>query len=225
MSNPTIQAELRTSSGKGAARKLRRANRIPAVAYGGSGQAISISIDPQDLTSLRQGDLGWNQPVQINVEGGESVDLALLQAVDRHPISGAFLHADFRRLDANAEISVKVPLVLEGSAPGVAVGGLLNQQVRALAVRCQPKDIPAGIAVDISKLEVGDRLMLSELKLPAGVVSSVDETSVVSVAGRRGAREDELLEGDGDEAEAGAEGADAEGGEGSAEGAGEESGS
>ena len=194
MSNPTIHAEMRTSTGKGSARKLRRAERMPAVAYGGTADSMPLTIDPHDIEKLRKSPLGWNQPVQIEVDGGQSVDLAMLKAVDKHPISGVLLHADFVRLEAGVAVLVNVPVRIEGSAAGVALGGLLNVQIRTLPVRCLPKDIPTGIEVDVSKLEVGDRLMLSKVKLPAGVVATISDTPVVSVVGRRGSREEEVEE-------------------------------
>jgi large subunit ribosomal protein L25 len=210
MSNPTIHAEIRTEKGKGVARTLRRAGRMPAVAYGGGNDAQVLSIEPSALQELKSGPLGWNQPVKIEVAGGDTVALAMLKAVDKHPISGAFLHADFLTLDAKQAVKVEVPLRLVGTAPGVALGGLLNQQLRTLTVSCLPGDIPAGIALDVSKLEVGDRLLLSELKMPKGVAAMIADQPLVSVSGRRGSRLDE----EGDEAEGGeAEGGEAEGGE------------
>jgi len=210
MSNPTIHAEFRTDKGKGVARTLRRAGRMPAVAYGGGNDAQALSIDPSDLQKLKGGPLGWNQPVKIEVAGGDTVALAILKAVDKHPISGAFLHADFLTLDAKQTVKVDVPLKLEGTAPGVALGGLLNQQLRTLTVSCLPADIPPGILVDVSKLQVGDRLLLSELKMPKGVASLIVDQPLVSVSGRRGSRIDEEEDAAGG---AGAEAGDAEAGD------------
>lgn len=210
MSNPTIHAELRTDKGKGVARTLRRAGRMPAVAYGGGSDAQVLSIDPSELQKLKGGPLGWNQPVKIEVAGGATVALAMLKAVDKHPISGVFLHADFLTLDAKQAVKVEVPLKLVGTAPGVALGGLLNQQLRTLTVSCLPGDIPAGISLDVGKLEVGDRLLLSELKMPKGVTSLIADQPLVSVSGRRGSQLDEGEDGaEGEEAE----GTEAEAGE------------
>jgi large subunit ribosomal protein L25 len=178
---------------------------MPAIAYGGDGGPVSLTIDPREIETLRAGSLGWNQPVQIEVAGGEPVALALLKAVDRHPVSGVLLHVDFVRLAAGAQVSVKVPLRIEGVAPGVSLGGLLNQQIRTLTVCCLPGDIPPGIGVDVSTMHVGDRILLSELRLPAGVTATIDDTPVVSVVGRRGGgldEEDETGDGEG-ETEAG----------------------
>ncbi len=216
MSNPTIHAELRTNSGKGVARSLRRGGRMPAVAYGGGTEALPLSIDPKELVTLRSGPLGWNQPVKIEVDGGDGVALAMLKAVDKHPVSGEILHADFVRVDAKSEVKVAVPLRIEGTAPGVAMGGLLNQQLRTLQVLCLPSAIPAGISLDVSGLEVGDRLLLSQLTLPKGVTSLVSDQPVVSVSGRRGGP-DEFDE----EAEAETEEGAEEGAEASAEESGE----
>jgi len=216
MSNPTIQAELRTDTGKGRARKLRRAGLLPAVAYGGTGKALILTINPRDLESLRKGTLGWNQPVNLEVTGGESVGTAILKAVDKHPISGQLLHADFIRLEEGAMISLQVPLLIEGEAPGVVEGGLLNVPQRSLPVRCLASNIPHGIAVNVSELELGNRVMLSEITLPAGVTTMLEDCALVSVVGRRGGSlEDELAALDAEQAE-GEEGA--EGAEGAAEG-------
>ena len=222
MSNPTIHAELRTNSGKGVARGLRRGGRMPAVAYGGDAEAMPLSIDPKELVTLRSGPLGWNQPVKIEVDGGDSVALAMLRAVDKHPISGEFLHADFMRLDAKTAVVVEVPLRIEGTAPGVAMGGLLNRQLRTLRVRCLPDAIPAGVIVDVSKLEVGDRLLLSELTLPKGVTALISDQPLVSVTGRRGLASDLDDEDAAEGAEGAAEEGAAEGGD--SEAASEESG-
>ena len=131
MSNPTLQAEQRSDTGKGVARKLRAAGRMPAVAYGGSAAAQNLTINPEQILGLKRGPLGWNQPVSIDVDGGDNVELAMLQAVDKHPITGQLLHADFVRVDAKQAVVVAVPLRVEGTAPGVAMGGRLNQQLRA----------------------------------------------------------------------------------------------
>jgi len=177
---------------------------MPAVAYGGGTEALPLSIDPKELVTLRAGPLGWNQPVKIEIDGGDGVALAMLKAVDKHPISGEILHADFVRLDPKTAVKVAVPLRIEGTAPGVAMGGLLNQQLRTLQVLCLPSAIPAGIALDVSRLEVGDRLLLSQLALPKGVTALESDQPVVSVSGRRGGQDDEE-----DAAEDGAEAGDA----------------
>lgn len=223
MNTQTIQAAARAESGKGIAHKLRAAGRIPAVAYGPSVASQQLSLDPKALLDLRKSPLGWNQPIAIEVDGGDNVTLALLHAVQRHPVSGKVLHADFLCIEEGSEVTVKVPLRLTGKAPGEALGGRISQPKRDLAVVCTPDTIPNAIEIDISGLNVGDRILLSELAVPKGVrVSLAFDGPAVSCVGRRGGAAEELEEADaaaaaaasaaaaGDEA---GEGGDAEGGD------------
>jgi len=207
MNTQTIQAEARAESGKGVAHKLRAVGRIPAVAYGATATPQQLSLDPKALQDLRKSPLGWNQPVAIEVDGGDNVNLAVLREVQRHPVSGKFLHADFLCVEEASEITMMVPLRLTGKSPGEALGGRISQPKRSLAVRCTPVSIPSAIEIDISTLHVGDRIMLSEVPVPSGVsVSLAFDAPAVSCVGRRGGLEEEL-----EEDEDGAEGAEAEG--------------
>lgn len=210
MNTQTIQAEARAESGKGVAHKLRAVGRIPAVAYGASGAPQQLSLDPKALLELRKSPLGWNQPVAIEVDGGDNVSLAVLREVQRHPVSGHFLHADFLRVTEASEIVMQVPLRLTGKSPGAALGGRISQPKRALAVRCTPGAIPPAIEIDISELNVGDRIMLSELAVPTGVsVSLKVDLPAVSCVGRRGGDDDDLGEDDAEGEVEAAEGAEA----------------
>ena len=189
MNTQTIQAEARAEAGKGVARKLRASGLIPAVAYGGAGEPVQLALNPRALTDRRKAPLGWNSPVEIEVEGGENVGLALLTAVQKHPISGKLLHADFLRVAADSEVEVKVPLKLSGASPGAALGGRISQPKREVAVLCTPGSIPNGVEIDISSLNIGDRIMLSEVSFPEGVRASFKhDAPAVACVGRRGAR-------------------------------------
>ena len=217
MNTQTIQAEARAESGKGVAHKLHAVGRIPAVAYGASVEPQQLSLDPKALVDLRKSPLGWNSLIAIEVDGGDNVNLAVLQEVQRHPVSGKFLHADFLCVDEASEITMQVPLRLTGKSPGEALGGLISQPKRALSVRCTPATIPSAIEIDISSLHVGDRILLSEVPVPSGVrVLLAFDAPAVSCVGRRGGEDEDL----GEEEEAGAEAegsAEAEAGAGSEE--------
>jgi len=217
MNTQTIQAEARSETGKGQARKLRASDRIPAIAYGGASDPQELSLDPKALAELRKSPLGWNQPVTIEVDGGDNVGLALLRDVQKHPVSGQVLHADFMRVEEGAEVIVQVPMRLVGKSPGEALGGRISQPKRAVAVRCTPSTIPKAVEIDISGLEVGDRVLLSEVKFPAGVQASfAHDAPAVSCVGRRGGADDldEAAEGESEEGAEAAEGSEAaEGGE------------
>jgi large subunit ribosomal protein L25 len=187
MEKQTIHAQLRPEHGKGVARKLRRAGSIPAIAYGGDGEAMSLTLDPAELRQLRKSKLGWNHPVTIEVDGGTDIALALLREVQKHPISGKLLHADFLRVAPDVEVIVQVPLRAEGRAAGEEIGGRISQPYRYVELACLPAAIPETILVDVTPLEIGDKIMLSELDVPEGCrpVFRVDQT-VLSCVGRRG---------------------------------------
>ncbi len=210
----TLNAALRSSTGKGAARKLRAAGRIPATVYGGGGDPVALDLDPDDITNLRRASLGWNTPLGIVVDGGDDVPLAMLRDVQKHPLNGSVLHVDFQRIDETTKVNVKVRLDLEGKAAGAALGGLVSRPTRFVTVACLPKDIPEAIVIDITEMLIGDSVMIDELPVGDGVdVLFKERVPVVAVVGRRGGG---LPEDDDEEGE-GEEGAEAEG-----EGEGEE---
>jgi large subunit ribosomal protein L25 len=215
----TIRAQARTASHKGGARKLRAGKHIPAVAYGGKDGGLTISVDPDALAALRRSPLGLNQPVAIEVEGGPTIPMALLREVQRHPVSGKLLHADFLRIEESKKVLVKVPIRLTGKALGEEAGGRVNQPMRDLEVRCLPKDIPVAIVVDITPIALEKKLTVSQIAMPPGVeaVYRID-TTVVGVTGKKQADEFEAKPAAAAEGAEGAEGAAAEGGEAKAEG-------
>lgn len=209
METQMIRASARQQRGKGAARQLRRGGSIPAIAYGGKVDPQELAIDPQDLAQLRKSRLGWNQPVCIEVDGGERIPLALLRDVQRHPISGKLLHADFLRLAESDEVVIRVPVAIEGKARGQETGAVLSQPRRELEIRCTAARIPQAIPVDVTPLELGDRIVLSQLAMPEGCtpIFQTDYT-VVACVGRRGV--EEIVTEAGAEDEAKAEDAEAE---------------
>ncbi len=220
METQTIQASARTEHGKGVARKLRRSGRIPAVAYGAGGEATSLSLNPAELHQLRKSRLGWNMPVTIEVDGGETIALALLRDVQKHPISRQLLHADFLRVADGETVTVRVPIRLEGKAAGSELGGRIAQPRRFITLVCQPALIPEAVVIDITPLEINDKVTLSELPVPDGCTTVyTTDVTVVACVGRRGGLldEDEL-----DEDAEGAEGAEEGAEDGDAEAAAEE---
>ncbi len=209
MEYQTIQAEARSEAGKGAARRTRRAGRIPAIAYGGGVDAVALSVDPRALRQLHKGVLGWNTPFMLTVDGSDDVGLAMLKDVQKHPTTGALLHADFVRLTADGVVEVNVPVRLLGKAPGIEEGGKLNQPMRALVVRCLPSVIPDALEIDVSELDVGDKVMLSGVATPDGIsLVFVNDATVVNVFRSRVVLEEDVVdltdeegEGEGEEEE------------------------
>lgn len=213
----TIAVEVRDDTGKGVARKLRAAGRIPAVLYGQDHDPVSLSLEPRSLERLLHSE-GLN--ALFDLDGGESVKgrTVLVKDVQRHPVRGDLMHADFFEIDARKTITVSVAIHLEGTPVGVSLdGGVLDHALREVELDCLPRAIPESLELDVSQMGLGESLHVSDIPLPDGVeMRTNDELSVVSVvAPRVEEAAAEVAEGEeGAEAPAAA----AEGGEESAEG-------
>jgi large subunit ribosomal protein L25 len=216
-----LSAETRSGSGKGFNRKLRVAGRIPAVVYGKGRDAQPVTLDPKALdTLLHQSGAGLNTLIDLSVAG--RTDTVLVKELQRHPVHGAFLHVDFYRVDLTQKITVSIPIHFVGKAKGVEFGGILDHPLRELEVECLPRAIPEFVEVDVSALEVGDSIHVSDLRLPEGVEVKTEGTlpvaSVVLPAAEVEATpvetivEGEVAEGAEAAAAAPAEGAPAKGG-------------
>lgn len=188
MDYQTIQATARTTTGKSFAREMRRAGLIPAVAYGGGEAAQPLAVNPAALIALKKSPTGWNTPFHLVIEGGDDLGLAMLREVQKHPIKGNLLHADFLCVKPDQTVQVEVPLVLSGKAKGIELGGRLQQTLRAVTIRCLPGDIPPAVDQDVTDMDVGEKLMLSGLAAPANTTLVFrHDASAVQIARGRGA--------------------------------------
>ncbi len=169
MQTVKIEAISRKAQGKGEARRLRRENKIPAVAYGGGKAAVAIAVSPKALLGVLASDHGRNSVIELAVEGGEAMTV-LLSEYQYHPLSRALLHADFYQIALDEIVEVEVPLELTGKPQGVILGGTLRQVFRRLPISCLPKDIPVKIVHDMTAVELEQAVSVSELALPEGVV-------------------------------------------------------
>jgi large subunit ribosomal protein L25 len=194
-----ISAEVRTGTGKGGARKLRAAGRVPGVLYGMGEDATSIAVDPVDLERLRRQPLGFNTPLTLTVDGLSGTRLVMIKDMQRHPVSRKMLHVDFWNLDAEKKVEVPVELVTVGKAPGVELGGRLQVMRRSINVRCAIVAIPSEIEFDISELELGDKVYVDDLTMPEGVEALYEERFPVMAVIAKGVDEDEADEEEGDE--------------------------
>ena len=166
-----LNAEVRSDLGKGASRRLRRnESLVPAVIYGGEKPAQSISLLAKDLAKLLENEAAFSHVLTLNVAGtNESV---VIKALQRHPAKGFVLHADFVRVVAGQKLSAHVPLHFINEATSVGVkqqGGEVSHTITEVEVSCQPQDLPEFIEVDLAKVEVGQIVHLSDIKLPKGV--------------------------------------------------------
>lgn len=185
MSVNALSISIRTGTGKGGARKLRMAGRIPGICYGKHEAAVAVSLDPHQLGQLlSRSEAGMNTLFQLQVDGGGALDgkSVLVRDLQKDPVRGRFLHVDLYAVDLTQLVTVSVPIHIRGKAKGVDLGGVLDQALRELEIECRPDAIPNEITVDVSELEVGMSLHVRDLVLPEGVALVSDpDLSLVSV--------------------------------------------
>ena len=191
MANTNLAAEQRSETGKGVARKLRAAGRIPAVVYGHNRAAESITVDARELERLLSRISAASTVVELGLGGGTA--RTLIREIQRHPVKRHILHVDFQELVAGEKVTVNVPLVFVGTAIGVREqGGIFEEVMREISITVDPASIPNHVDVDISKLTIGHPLHVRDLQLPAGVTVLDDaDATVCSVAGSKAAASEE----------------------------------
>jgi large subunit ribosomal protein L25 len=166
-----LNATLREDKGKGASRRLRHANTLPGIVYGGSKDPVSITLQQKDVQYRLPDESFYSQVLSLNVSG--KAEDVLLRDIQHHPYKMEVMHMDFIRVDAKKVVHVYSQLHFSGEevAPGVKTeDGVINHVMVEVELECLPKDIPEFIGVDLSEMHVGDIIHLSDLKLPEGVV-------------------------------------------------------
>jgi len=181
MATVNLQGEIRTAVGKTAAKRLRRALRIPGVVYGGKQAPLPVVVNPHELLSA----LGAGENVLINLSvggnAGTQTRTVILKELQLDPVKGRPLHADFMEVSMERKIRVEVPLILAGEPVGVkSKGGILEQPLRQLFVECLPLNIPERIMVEVSALDIGDAVHVRDLTVGEGVRILEDTARVVA---------------------------------------------
>ena len=167
-----LTAERRTAIGRSAVRKLKASGSVPAVMYGSKDKPEALQVSKRDINALLSHAAGENILVELEI-GGKS-RLALVQEVQHAPLGGAVLHIDFHVVSQDEVIQAEVPLEPTGIANGVKnMGGLLEQNLRTLAIECLPRDLPDVLRVDVSALDIGDSIHVREIPLPSGVTTRI----------------------------------------------------
>ncbi len=178
----SLQARRREETGKGVARRLRRAGRIPAVVYGKDMEPIPLSLDEQEAVLLFESIPVANTVLQLDIGGGETLR-TLVREIQTHPFRPDVIHVDFMHLRRGIAVELNVPISLSGTPAGTRSGGRLDIAVHEAHVRCTPARIPESIHADISELEIGESLRLGDLALPEDVeLLSGPDTLVCHIA-------------------------------------------
>lgn len=172
----SLTAILRTSEGKGGARRLRTSGKIPAVIYGKGFEPAALAIDPLELKRAISTPHKFNTVITIKLEKGDR--LVLLKDYQQHPLTRQLLHADFQEVRLDQQVTVEVPIALVGKAIGTADGGILGQVKRTISIKCLPGQIPAALEVDVTALKIGQSLHEVDIILPEGakLAGSKNET-------------------------------------------------
>lgn len=204
MATVSLDANLRTATGKGAARKARAAGALPAVVYRAGDSATHITIDPEALELAFQKSGDRNTLVELDITGDRK-RTCLVKHAQRHPVDRHLEHVDFYEVEADQQVTVPVRVNPIGTARGLKLGGKLQVIRRTLDVRAKPADIPASVDIDVTKMLVGDFVRVSAVKAPANTeLVYANDFNVVAIVGKRLAvqldDEDEAAEGEGTEA-------------------------
>ena len=169
--NIHLNAEPRSDSGKGASRRLRRQDLVPAIVYGGDGEPTSITIKHNEFIHELENDAIYTQIIELQI--GENKEEVILRDLQRHPYrNNKVMHADFFRFDKKKTLNIVVPIhVLNAeNCAGVRLdGGMVTHVISEIEIIALPKDIPEYLEIDIENLHLGESLHLSDLKLPEGV--------------------------------------------------------
>jgi large subunit ribosomal protein L25 len=210
----TIIAELRDVQGTGASRRLRHAGKIPAILYGSGKDTAMLTLSHNSLYHNMEDESFHSSILTVEIDGKK--EKAILRDVQMHAYKQLIMHIDLQRVSAKDKIHMNVPFHFTGAeeAPGVKVeSGIVSHLITELDIVCLPDDLPEFISIDISALNLGDSIHLSEITLPEGVESSAlshgDDLAVVTVvAVRATVEEDEVTAEEGEEGEEAAEAGD-----------------
>jgi large subunit ribosomal protein L25 len=177
-STASLSLSVGRSTGSGAARRLRAQDHIPGVLYGHGMQPVSVSVARRDLRIALSGPAGVNTILNLTVDGKSYP--AIVKEMQRHPVRRTVSHVDFLQIDLSEEITVSVPVRLEGTAKAVvANGGMVDAAVDSIELRCTPANMPNEIVIDITDMTTDTVIHLTDVVLPSGTVAVGDPDSLV----------------------------------------------
>ena len=200
MKSFTLNAESRGDIGKGASRRLRHANQFPAVIYGGDAEPQSLTMDHSEILKVIEDEAFYTSILNVQIDGKDT--RAVVKDIQRHAYKPKILHMDFQRVSEDQKIHMQVPIHFLGgeNSPGVKTGGQMTHLMNSIEIECKAKDLPEYIEIDVSAMNVGDTLHISDLPLPEGVTSvelahgEDHDQPVVAVQKARGMKADEAEE-------------------------------
>jgi len=197
----TLSAEPKERAGKGAARAARHAGRIPGVIYGAKKAPVMVTLDPQEMSREIRGGGFFTTLFDVKVNG--TSERVLARDLQLHPVSERPLHVDFLRVSGTTVVEVEVPchFVNEEESPGIKRGGVLNVVRHTLDLTCRADAIPNEIVIDLTGLDIGDSVHISQIDLPEGVTPTITDRdfTVASIAAPSVVKDEAAEEAEGEE--------------------------
>ncbi|OQX61629.1 MAG: 50S ribosomal protein L25/general stress protein Ctc [Desulfococcus sp. 4484_241] len=207
METKELKAKTRLTQNGPSPNSLRREGFVPAVVYGYKKDSVPVTVNERDFNRLVK-DGGHQSLISLAIDEGSVSKTVMLKEVQKHPVSGKIIHADFYEVDMNKKIATTVPVITTGVCKGEKEGGVLQLIRRELEVRCLPANIPESIEIDVSNLEIGDSIHVEDITVGEDIELLHDVNfTVISVAAPTKAEAEEPAEG---EEEAEEEGVEAE---------------
>jgi len=184
-----LTADIRDELGSRASRRMRRDNRIPAVLYGAKKDTISLFLDANELNKKLENESFGSRVLTLGLQNQK--EAVVLRTLQRHPVNSRVIHVDFQRVSATQQLQLRVPLrfINEEHSAAKRMGAVFSRLITEVEVVCLPKDLPEAISVDISEVEIGQTMHLSELTPPEGVtftaLSQGMDQGMISVSASR----------------------------------------
>ena len=196
MDQSVLAASVRENKGKGAARKLRKNDQVPAIFYGPRTDPIMLVVDYPELKRITKQGVGENIifDLQVQSERGIETYKAMLKDLLIHPVKGTYLHADFYEISMDREITVGIPIRLINTPEGVKKGGILQFVRRELTISCLPDRLIDSLSLDVSGLDIGDSLHIRDIELPEGIKSADERHLTVAIVAAPIVRPEEEVE-------------------------------
>lgn len=196
MAKSQLNLSQRDTTGKGAAREMRRQGLVPGVVYGKDMDACPVSLDPRDFEAALNTEAGWNTLITLKGDGPFDGKVVVLKDLTVHPIKRHPIHVDFHVIDMKKDVHVSVPVNAVGVSEGQKIGGSLQVVRRELDCVCLPTAIPSSIDIDVTDMVIGDVVHIEDIDLPEGVEVPHDVNfTILTVVGQK-PEEEEALEGE-----------------------------
>jgi len=218
MPEVSLRAQTGRSTGSRDSRRVRKTGDVPAIVYGKGTDPVSIAVNAHDLHVVLHTEAGANALINLEIEGGATL-LTMARVIERHPFRNEYRHIDFVTVSLDEIVTAEVAIHFEGSPIGVINGGVFSPQRTHVVIEALPNAIPSAIVLDVSEVEIGDSLRISDLPVIEGVTHTEDPDAVVMSVTTMAAEEvvepEVELEGEGEELAEGEQAAeDAQEGEG-----------